>query len=215
MRVASFLAGALLASGCSVAGLDVEMPAGFPGAAPSPTVRALEGSISEAARPVLPGPGRVTVRGLDGTGTRAFSVARYGNGMRVKEADGCTWTRDRDWFSPSDSWAACGSSDDWHTASARVRVLDPLFPLRKGATGAYERRAVSHSGKVSTRTTRCEVTDAVALVRPGGARTPAFVVVCTDGRVERTTWYAPGEGPLAYREVHERDGVRDAWVVAD
>jgi hypothetical protein len=37
-------------------------------------------------------------------------------------------------------------------------------------------------------------------------------VVCRDGTRTRTTWFAPGEGPVAFRKVHDRDGVEEAWV---
>ncbi|MEM6974561.1 MAG: hypothetical protein AAF577_17400 [Pseudomonadota bacterium] len=142
----------------------------------------------------------------------AWRVTRFGNGIRVREADGCTWTRISDWFAPSDSWAGCGTSRNWHTARAQVRVLDPIFPLQLGATGRYERRAISHTDRLSTRTTECRVTEAVALRGANGQDTPALVAVCNDGRLERTTWYAPERGPIAYREVHLKRGPREAWL---
>ncbi|MEO1331563.1 MAG: hypothetical protein AAFW46_18080, partial [Pseudomonadota bacterium] len=114
---------------------------------------------------------------------------------------------------PSDSWAGCGSSKTWHTAQATVRVIDPLYPLQVGATGVYERSATSSiTGATSVRRSTCRVTDAVAVERAAAAPTPAYVVVCDDGRIERTTWFAPGVGPVAYREARKRRGLRKAWV---
>jgi len=143
-----------------------------------------------------------------------LEIAPRGAHVAITDETGCRSIRPRDWFSPSLSWAGCGSSEEWHTAEAEVRVEDPLYPLRLGATGVYERHAVSHTGKRSTRTTTCEVTDTVA-VDLGSREAPAFVVECDDGRILRTTWYAPTEGPVAYREVHKKRGLREAWVVAD
>lgn len=180
-------------------------------AGPGPETRPLKGSIAQVGRPSARQIPSMTVTSLV-DGTRAsYSVRRYGNGVRVTEGNGCIWTRAGDWFSPSDSWANCGTSKNWHTGQARVRELDSLYPLRVGSVGRYERRAVSHTGRSYTRETRCEVTDAVEVLRSGRA-TPAFVVKCDDSRRVRTTWYAPDEGPVAYREVHRRNGVEEAWV---
>ena len=148
---------------------------------------------------------------LDGR-TETIRVSRYGNGIRAREPGGCVWTRDKDWFSPSDSFANCSSSKDWKTAQATVRRIESIYPLTVGSTGTYSRRAVSATGKVSTRETRCEVIDQVAVVVPGQADVPAYVVECNDGRITRTTWFSPDRGPVAYREVHEKRGVRDAWL---
>ena len=112
----------------------------------------------------VPGPSRaglttMQVRDLLSGRTGTIHVSRYGNGIRAHEPGGCVWTRDKDWFSPSDSFANCSSSKDWKTARATVRRLDSIYPLTVGSTGAYSRRAVSATGKVSTRETRCEVID--------------------------------------------------------
>lgn len=177
-----------------------------------PKTQRLTGPIAVAERPTGEDLQSMTVTSLiDGT-TNSFAVRAYGNGVRVRESDGCVWTRAADWFSPSDSWAGCGESRNWHTAQAEVREIDPLYPLQVGSVGRYERYAVSHSGRSYTRQTRCEVTDAVELLRPGQAATPAYVVECDDTRRLRTTWYAPGEGPVAYRERHFRKGVEEAWI---
>lgn len=136
-----------------------------------------------------------------------------GGRIRTEDAAGCRSTRLMDWFSPSVAWEGCGPSSKWRTGRAKVGVRDRLYPLEVGAKGRYRRWATAHTGETSVRTTDCRVTDAVTLDL-GSRRTDAFVVACDDGRIERTTWYAPGEGPLAYRETHKRRGVREAWVVA-
>ncbi len=141
-----------------------------------------------------------------------LNVSGHKGGMKVRETGGCTWTRPADWFSPSTGWANCGTSRNWHTATATVRVTNSLYPLKVGATGVYVRTALSHTGRTHTRTTRCKVTKAVEVLRRGKAATPAFVVACNDGKRLRTTWYAPGIGPIAYREVHNTNGLQEAWV---
>ncbi len=169
--------------------------------------------LDEPPRPVAqPSFDSMTVTSLVDGERKTYSVSRYGSGVRVRESDGCIWTSAQNWFAPSDSWANCGDSRNWNTAQAQVRELDPLYPLQVGSVGRYERKAVSHTGKTYTRETRCEVTDAVSVLRPGKAATPAFVVECKDPRRTRTTWYAPGEGPVAYREVHRRNGLQEAWL---
>lgn len=179
---------------------------------PGPETRPLQSSITPVGKSSADGIPNMTVTSLV-DGTRAsYSVRQYGNGVRVMEANGCIWTRAGDWFSPSDSWANCGTSKNWHTGQARVRELDSLYPLKVGSVGRYERRAVSHTGRSYTRETRCEVTDAVEVLRSGRAATPAFVVECDDSRRLRTTWYSPDEGPVAYREIHRKNGVEEAWV---
>lgn len=179
-----------------------------------PEVERLEQPPHPVGRPSLSEMRGMTVTSLMDDSDKSYHVSRYGNGVRVQESDGCIWTSAADWFSPSDSWANCGDSQNWHTAQAQVRELDPLYPIQIGSIGRYEREAVSHSGKSYRRETRCEVTDAVSVLRPGKAPTPAFVVECDDSRRERTTWYAPGEGPIAYREVHRRKGLQEAWIRA-
>lgn len=182
---------------------------------PAPETRSLEMSIQPVNSPSRAEFSSMTVKSLLDGETSSYTVSRYGNGVRVREGSGCVWTRARDWFSPSDSWANCGTSKSWHTAQASVRILDPLYPLEVGSTGSYERRAVSLTGDVSVRETRCEVISAVEVLRPGRTATPAYVVECDDGRRTRTTWYAPGEGPVAFREEHRSRGVEEAWVRAD
>ena len=180
-----------------------------------PETQALSQPIETVSRPDFGQSDSMTVTSLTDGSAKTFSVSPYGDGVRVRQSDGCVWTRSGDWFSPSDSWANCGESRNWHTAQAQVRELDSLYPLQIGSTGRYQRSAVSHSGRSYTRETRCEVTDAVEVLRSGQAATPAYVVECDDTRRLRTTWYAPGEGPIAYRERHFRNGVEEAWVRVD
>lgn len=142
-----------------------------------------------------------------------LQMSAVGRNIRLRDATGCSATRALDWFSPSATWKNCGTSSNWHTGQGRVRVLDPLYPLQVGATGLYWRSARSHTGKTSVRTTECRVTDAVTIAI-GSRPENAFVVKCDDGRVERTTWYAPGAGPLAYHEAKKGRSPREAWVVA-
>jgi hypothetical protein len=144
---------------------------------------------------------------------RAFRVTRLrADAVRVRQSDGCVWTRWGDWFAPSDSWAACDDSRHWHTGRATVRPLETIWPMEVGAVGRYRRTAVSHTGRRYTRDTVCRVSDAVEVRRAGHPPTPAFVVDCADGKRVRTTWYAPGEGPVAFRKVHREKGVEEAWV---
>ncbi len=178
----------------------------------SPEVESLDTPPRTVSGPSLAGMRGMTVTSLVDGSRKSYDIASYGNGVRVQESDGCVWTSAPDWFSPSDSWVNCGTSATWKTAQAQVRELDPLYPIKLGSVGRYERHAVAPNGKSYTRETRCEVTDAVAVLRPGKAATPAFVIQCKDPRRTRTTWYAPGEGPIAYREVHRRNGLQEAWV---
>ncbi|WP_282606120.1 hypothetical protein [Pelagibius sp. Alg239-R121] len=177
-----------------------------------PETQSLTASISPVQKPTAAELRSMTVTSLENGERMSFSVRSFGNGIRVTEDSGCVWTRAGDWFSPSDSWSNCGVSNNWHTGQAKVRELDSLYPLKVGSVGRYERSAVSHTGRSYTRETRCEVTDAVEVVRPGQIATPAFVVECNDKSRRRTTWYAPGKGPVAYHEVHRRNGVEEAWV---
>ena len=148
---------------------------------------------------------------IDGSNS-SFDVQPYGNGVRVRENDGCVWTRTADWFSPSDSWANCGTSQNWHSAQAQVRQLDSLYPLRIGSQGRYERQSTSHTGRTRTRQTVCQVTGAVDVVRPGHPDTPAYVVECDDTKRVRTTWYAPGQGPIAFTQVSNTRGLEESWI---
>lgn len=203
--------------------LALPLIAGLPGEAPQASIfgffdrtRPDEGRLTGAA-PRIPHPtlGSMTVLNVMSDRIERIAIEPFGNGVRGREANGCTWTRQANWFSPSDSWAACGTSRSWRTARAEVRVLDPLYPLEVGATGTYRREAVSQTGRKSNRVTECEVTGAVTVEATAEGTVPALVVDCDDGRVTRTTWYAPGRGPVAYREVHRKHGVRDAWVRID
>lgn len=203
---------ALPLAACSL-GDDFEAPAITSLFAPAgPETRPLAASIPPVQRPGFHEISTMTVTSLEDGSRKTFSVKPYGNGVRVSEGNGCIWTRAGDWFSPSDSWSSCGSSVNWHTGQAKVRELDSLYPLRVGSVGSYERSAVSHTGRSYSRTTQCEVTDAVEVLRQGQAATPAYVVKCDDSRRVRTTWYAPGQGPIAYQEVHRRNGLEEAWV---
>ena len=177
-----------------------------------PEVERLDQPPRPVMQPSLDKVGSMTVTSLVDGERNTYAVSRYHNGVRVRESDGCVWTSAPNWFAPSDSWANCGDSLNWSTASAQVRELDPLYPIQIGSVGRYERKAVSNTGRTYTRETRCEVMDAVSVLRPGKAATPAFVVECKDPRRTRTTWYAPDEGPIAYRETHRRNGLQEAWL---
>ncbi|WP_119167529.1 hypothetical protein [Algihabitans albus] len=151
---------------------------------------------------------------IDGR-NRSYDVQSYGNGVRVRQDDGCVWTRNNDWFSPSDSWANCGTSKNWNAGQAQVRQLDSLYPLRVGSEGRYRREATSHTGRSRTRETVCKVTGAVDVIRPGLPDTPAYVVKCDDSKRVRTTWYAPGEGPVAFTQVSDSRGLEESWIRKD
>lgn len=187
---------------------DADRPSNIEG---WPPTRSLEGPIQSVTRPTLTRMSTMQVKNLRTGQTDELRVTRFGNGVRVQETDGCTWTRAIDWFAPSDSFAGCGTSKNWHTAQAQVEREGSLFPLRVGNRAVYQRDAVSWNGRTSSRRTECEVIDTAEVLRPGGA-TPAYVVRCDDGRVTRTTWYAPVEGPIAYHEERQGRGVRDAWI---
>lgn len=214
MKFSAALSFAIFLGGCSLTSLDFELPLDFTGKG-RPDTRSLTSALGPVNKPMLRQLRSMNVRDLLSGETRQMRISRAGNGIRVREPDGCVWTRSHDWFAPSDSFAHCGTSQDWHTAQARVLREGSLFPLQVGKSAAYERQAVSWNGKRSTRRTICEVEDAIEVLRPGQNATPALVVGCDDGRVLRTTWYAPGEGPIAYREVSRGRGVRDAWLRID
>ncbi|MEL6476120.1 MAG: hypothetical protein AAFR17_02230 [Pseudomonadota bacterium] len=180
-----------------------------------PETRRLDRPIAPVTRPMLRRLSSMKVENLLTGEQERIKVSRFGQGVRVREADGCIWTRAGDWFAPSDSFAACGTSKNWHTAQARISRSGSLFPMRIGKRAVYERDAVSWNGRTSSRQTACEVTDTAEVLRPGGRATPAFVVTCDDGRVARTTWYAPSKGPIAYHEERAGKGVRDAWIRLD
>lgn len=149
-----------------------------------------------------------------GSGERdRVRIEPYGSsGVRGRFSDGCVWTRQADWFSPSDSWAFCGDSDDWRTAQAAVQRTGSLWPLKIGASARYVREARSStSGEISRRTTTCTVLDAVDVRRSSGQTEAAFKVRCEDGRRARTTWWSPSSGLLFYRQEHRSRGVERFW----
>ena len=177
-----------------------------------PDTRELSGEILPVEAPVFGRLQSMLVWNLLDRQAEALDIHSYGDSIRTREQNGCVWTRGIDWFAPSDSFANCSSSTNWRTATAKVSQEQSMFPLRVGSRGSYHRRAVSNTKKVSERTTRCRVRDAVEVVLPSRQAVAAYEVRCDDGRVRRTTWYAPDLGPVAYREVHRKKGVRDAWV---
>lgn len=177
-----------------------------------PETKPLAVPLNPTARPAAPLSTSFTARDLRTGETLRFDVARTGGGVRVRQSDGCVWTRSGDWFAPSDSWADCGDSANWNTGRADVRQAASIWPLRPGAEGRWTRRATSHTGRIYTRDTVCRVTGVEAVIREHRAPTPAHVVVCKDDRRTRTTWFAPGEGPIAFRSAHARNGVEEAWT---
>ncbi len=143
----------------------------------------------------------------------AMAVERRGAEVRVRQSDGCAWSRRGDWFTPSKDWSGCGDSDAWRDGKADVRQIASIWPMRVGGEGRWTRRAVSSTGRSYERETVCRVVGAEAVIRAGRAPTPAFKVVCDDGgKRTRTTWYAPEEGPVAFVQRHAQDGVEEAWV---
>lgn len=211
------LLGAVLLMGCTEDGPASGLPIGpilsrFDTTGPTMSMRTV--TLADHPRPAAAAFRSRTVRRLPGGRIERLEVTPVAAGVTVIAPDGCRVTRPRDWFSPAAAWEKCGTSHHWHTARAEVRVLDPLYPLRLGASGRYERRAVSHTGRTSTRTTLCRVEDTAA-VDLGQRDLATFVVVCDDGRIRRTTWYAPQDGPVAYREEHRSRGLREAWVLSE
>ncbi|MEM7060148.1 MAG: hypothetical protein AAF557_21410 [Pseudomonadota bacterium] len=202
---------AAVLSGCVAGTIDLDLPFDFL-VKGRPETRQLTADIAQVKSPMLRRLRSMQVKNLLDGATHRLRISRAGNGIRVREPDGCVWTKSHDWFAPSDSYARCGTSEDWHTAKAHVRREGSLFPLQVGKTVTYERRAVSWNGKRSTRRTRCVVEDTVEVLRSGQGATPAYVVVCKDGRVRRTTWFAPRKGPVAYHEIDRNHRVRNAWV---
>jgi hypothetical protein len=182
----------------------------IPGMA-APQTEAIAFAMTAADKPAAPLSGDFAVRDLL-TGERiTFDVRRSGDGVRVRQSDGCAWTRSGDWFAPSSAWENCDVGQ-WASGSAQVRRTASIWPLREGASGAYSRNATSSTGRSYARDTTCRVTGSESVVRESGARTPAWVVQCRDGKRTRTTWGAPGEGPVAFRKVHDSNGVEEAWV---
>lgn len=148
----------------------------------------------------------------DGRRDRIQITAFGASGIRGRFSDGCLWTRQTDWFSPSDSWAFCGDSRAWRTAQATVVRRGSLWPLALGATAEYVRDARSaKTGETSRRTTVCRVIDAVDVRRSSGAIEPAYKVRCDDNRRVRTTWWSPTAGLLFYRQEHRTRGLERFW----
>ena len=83
-----------------------------------PTTRAAEQPLPPVANPSRRHLSSMEVVDLSNGAVRRLSVSTFGNGFRVRESDGCVWTRDADWFSPSDSWANCGTSPPRNAASS-------------------------------------------------------------------------------------------------
>jgi hypothetical protein len=136
---------------------------------------------------------------------------RLAGGVLIVQSDGCTYRRN-DWFAPSIAWRNCGDSKQWHSGTAAVVGGEGLWPLRLGAETRFSRSATSHTGRSHARDTTCRVSETVEVLRTGHAPTPAFVVDCADGKRVRTTWWAPGEGPVAFRKTHEDKGIEELWI---
>ena len=178
-----------------------------------PVERNLSGSLEAAQRPSAGSWSNMAIEDQQTGDIETLAVAASSSqSLSFLQADGCAYTRANDWFSPSERWTNCGTSTNWRDARASVTVSGNLWPLQVGRTAEYTRRAVSaRTGEESTRTTRCEVVDAVQVLRHTGELTPTFKVECGDGRRERTTWWSPEEGPVFYMQRHDRRGLEVAW----
>jgi hypothetical protein len=177
-----------------------------------PETRSLRASPLPADKPFLPLTARIAAHDPRSGAQLALDPRRVGRGVaEIRQSDGCVWRSD-DWFAPATAWRDCGDSRNWHTGRAEISGGAGLWPLRLGAEARFTRRAVSHTGRSYTRETTCRVTDAVEVLRAGRQPTPAFVVDCDDGKRVRTTWWAPGEGPVAFRKTHEENGIEELWV---
>lgn len=170
-------------------------------------------SIAPAPEPQQQDWASFDVIGVDSGARERIKITPFGqSGVRGRFADGCAWTRQADWFSPSDSWAFCGTSETWRTAQATVERTGALWPLTVGATAAYVREArSSKTGEISRRTTTCDVVDAVDVRRASGAIAATFKVRCDDGRRVRTSWWSPEAGLLFFRQEHRSRGVERFW----
>ena len=201
---------ALALAGCAFAGTG---PASTIASATSPQTASISAQqLAPVQRPAPSDLRSFTATSLVDGSRNTFQIEPSGYGIRARQANGCIWTRAADWFSPSDSWANCGSSRNWHTAQAQVREIQSIYPLSVGSVGRYERNATSHSGRTQSRQTVCQVTGTETVSRPGLADTPAYVVQCDDTRRVRTTWYAPGEGPIAFTQVSHERGLEESWI---
>jgi len=177
----------------------------------APRTAPLAAPLEAAARPAAPLSADFKARDLLTGQIVAFDATRRGGAVTVRQSDGCVWTRRGDWFAPSSAWRGCGDGS-WAAGRAEVRETAALWPLTEGARGGFTRVATSATGRTFTRDTACRVTGAEAVIRESGAKTPAWVVACDDGKRTRTTWWAPGEGPVAFRAKHRKNGVEEAWV---
>ena len=177
-----------------------------------PETRPLGAALAPARKPAAPLTRSVTARDPRSGEQVRLEPRSLGRGVvEIRQNDGCTW-RTGDWFAPSTAWRDCGDSRHWHTGQSTVSGGTGLWPLRAGAETRFTRRATSHTGRTYERETLCRVTDTVAVLRAGRAPTPAFVVDCTDGKRVRTTWWAPDEGPIAFRKIHDETGIEELWV---
>lgn len=181
-------------------------------AGPGPQTRRLVVSPAPATRPARPLTRAIAAVDLRTGATITLQPRAIGaRTVEVRQSDGCVWRRD-DWFAPSSRWRGCGDSASWRDGSAEVSGGDGLWPLRIGAEGRFRRRATSATGRTLARDTICRVDSAVEVLRADQPATPAFVVACDDGKRVRTTWWAPGEGPIAFRKTHRDKGVEAVWV---
>ncbi len=153
-------------------------------------------------------PSQIRRMTADGRPLPSLTVQRGPSGIRVDEGDGCRWRAD-DWFTPATAWQNCGTSRNWRTAQATVRQEGQLWPLAVGNTARFERRAVSATGRVSTRTRTCRVIDSVGVVTMNNGVVPSFKVRCQDGRRTRTTWWSDEWGPVAFDE--RTRGRQERW----
>ena len=177
-----------------------------------PETRPIGSEMAPARKPARPLAQTVTARDPRSGERVRLEPRSLGRGaVEIRQNDGCTW-RTGDWFAPSTAWRNCGDSRQWHTGQSAVSGGAGLWPLRVGAETRFSRRATSHTGRTYERETRCRVTDAVEVLRAGRTPTPAFVVDCTDGKRVRTTWWAPDEGPIAFRKIHDEAGIEELWV---
>jgi hypothetical protein len=177
-----------------------------------PETRPLRASPLPAAKPARPLPQGIAARNPRTGETMEIEMRRLGGGAaEIRQSDGCVWRTD-DWFAPATAWRDCGDSRNWHTGRSEVTGGTGLWPLRLGAEGRFNRRATSHTGRRYEREATCRVTDAVEVLRDGHAPTPAFVVDCADGKRVRTTWWAPDQGPVAFRKTHDEHGIEELWV---
>lgn len=201
------LALVLALAGCTASADLASFSLGEPG----PRTRPLDAKLAPIERPARAEfSGFEAVDLLTGKPLR-FDLRLADGALRARESDGCTWRRAADWFAPSVAWDRCGTSKSWAKGTARVKVLDRLYPIQPGAKGVYERHAVNAKGDDYRRRTTCTVGKPVAVLGRSGKALPAHVVTCDDGKRTRTTWYAPGVGPVAFVQRHEEKGVEEAW----